>query len=101
MLERMRLLHRSRAEPAPDESDEDGRPHADEAPEPQPEREEPRLEDPSPGDLSRRDYGALLKRAGKGADEDHITNPAAPPAHLPFPAIPPTLPIAAGGVGAP
>jgi membrane protein len=99
MLERMRLLHRNRAEPARDESDEDGRPPADEAPEPQPEREEPRLGDPSPGDLSRRDYIAILKRAVKGANEDHITNLAAALAYFAFLAIPATLLIAAGVFG--
>jgi membrane protein len=95
----MRLLHRNRTEPARDESDEDGRPPADEALEPQPEREEPRLEDPSPGDLSRRDYVAILKRAVKGANEDHITSLAAALAYFAFLAIPATLLIAAGVFG--
>jgi membrane protein len=95
----MRLLHRNRTEPARDESDEDGRPPADEAPEPQPERGEPRLDDPSPGDLSRRDYVAILKRAVKGANEDHITNLAAALAYFAFLAIPATLLIAAGVFG--
>jgi membrane protein len=95
----MRLLHRNRTEPARDESDEDGRPPADEAPEPQPEREEPHLEDPSPGDLSRRDYVAILKRAVKGANEDHITSLAAALAYFAFLAIPATLLIAAGVFG--
>ena len=95
----MRLLHRNRTEPARDESDEDGRPPADEAPEPQPEREEPRLDDPSPCDLSRRDYVAILKRAVKGANQDHITNVAAALAYFAFLAIPATLLIAAGVFG--
>ena len=95
----MRLLQRNRTEPARDESDEDARPAADEAPEPQPEREEPRLADPSPGDLSKRDYVAILKRAVKAANRDHITNLAAALAYYAFMAIPATLLIAAGVFG--
>jgi membrane protein len=68
-------------------------------PEPQPEREEPRLEDPGPTDLSKRDYVAILKRAFKGASEDHITSLAAALAYYAFLAIPATLLIAAGVFG--
>jgi membrane protein len=71
----------------------------DEAPEPQPEREEPRLEDPGPSDLSKRDYLAIVKRAFKGANEDHITSLAAALAYYAFLAIPATLLIAAGVFG--
>jgi membrane protein len=71
----------------------------DEAPEPQPEREEPRLEDPGPTDLSMRDYLAIVKRAFKGASEDHITSLAAALAYYAFLAIPATLLIAAGVFG--
>jgi membrane protein len=95
----MRLLNRSRTKDASEEREKDARPPADEAPEPQPEREEPRLEDPSPTDLSRRDYLAILKRAFKGANEDHITNLAAALAYYAFLAIPATLLIAAGLFG--
>jgi membrane protein len=95
----VRLLNRSRTEDASDEREEDGRPLPDEAPEPQPEREEPRLEDPSPTDLSKRDHLAILKRAVKGANEDHITNLAAALAYYAFLAIPATLLIAAGLFG--
>jgi membrane protein len=70
-----------------------------EAPEPQPEREEPRLEDPGPTDLSMRDYLAIVKRAFKGASEDHITSLAAALAYYAFLAIPATLLIAAGVFG--
>src|ERR687892_127604 len=66
------------------------------APEPQQEREEPRLHDPSPADLSKRNYVAILKRAVKEANEDHITNLAAALAYYAFLAIPATLLIAAG-----
>jgi membrane protein len=95
----MRLLNRNRDERAQDESDEDARPAADEAPEPQPEHQEPRLGDPSIGDLSRRDYVAILKRAVKEANRDHITNLAAALAYYAFMAIPATLLIAAGVFG--
>jgi membrane protein len=95
----MRLLNRNRTEDASEEREQDARPPADEAPEPQPEREEQRLEDPSPTDLSRRDYLAILKRAFKGANEDHVTNLAAALAYYAFLAIPATLLIAAGLFG--
>jgi membrane protein len=71
----------------------------DEAPEPQPEREEPRLEDPGPTDLSKRDYLAIVKRAFKEANDDHITSLAAALAYYAFLAIPATLLIAAGLFG--
>ena len=71
----------------------------DEAPEPQPEREEPRLEDPGITDLSKRDYLAILKRAFKEANQDHITSLAAALAYYAFLAIPATLLIAAGVFG--
>src|SRR4029453_12847844 len=92
----MRLMYRNEA--ATDEP-EDRRPLPDEAPEPQPEHEEPRLEDPSPTDLSRRDYVAILKRSVKQANEDHTPTPAAALAYYAFLAIPATLLIAAGLFG--
>jgi membrane protein len=78
-----------------------GRPHPDEspledAPQPQPEPSEPRLHDPGPTDLSKRDYLAILKRAFKRANANHITNLAAALAYYAFLAIPSTLLIAAG-----
>jgi membrane protein len=94
----MRLLHRNREDTAAPEADE-GRPPPDEAPEPQPEHDEPRLEDPGPTDLSKRDFLAILKRALKQANEDHITNLAAALAYYAFLAIPATLLIAAGLFG--
>jgi membrane protein len=89
----MRLRQRTRRE--------DGRPPPDEAPledapQPQPERTEPRLRDPGPTDLSRRDHFAILKRALKEANNDHITNLAAALAYYAFLAIPSALLIAAG-----
>jgi membrane protein len=92
----MRILHRTRAAR---EQEDEGRPPADQAPEPQPEREEPRLEEPGPHELSKRDYLAIVKRAVKGANDDHITNLAAALAYYAFLAIPATLLIAAGLFG--
>lgn len=94
----MRILHRNRTEPEAIESD-GGRPLPDEAPEPQPEHDEPRLDDPGPTDLSRRDYFAILKRAVKEANDDHITSLAAALAYYAFLAIPSVLLIAAGLFG--
>jgi membrane protein len=71
----------------------------EEAPEPQPEPEEPRLEDPGPTDLSKRDYVAILKRAFKRSSQDHITNLAAALAYYAFLSIPAVLLIAAGVFG--
>jgi membrane protein len=71
----------------------------EEAPEPQPEPEEPRLEDPGPTDLSKRDYVAILKRAFKRSGQDHITNLAAALAYYAFLSIPAVLLIAAGVFG--
>jgi membrane protein len=71
----------------------------DEAVDPDPEREEPRLEDPGPTDVSKRDYLGILKRAFKGANEDHVTSLAAALAYYAFLAIPATLLIAAGVFG--
>ena len=73
-----------------------GRPEPDEAPQPQPEVEEPELRDPEPADLSKRDYLAILVRAFKRANEDHIPNLAAALAYYAFLAIPSTLLVAVG-----
>src|SRR5881398_1103295 len=91
----MRLLQRHKTEP--DDSGE--RPLPDEAPEPQPEHEEPRLEDPGPTHLSKRDYLAVTKRAFKKFNADHMTNIAAALAYYAFLAIPSTLLLAAGLFG--
>jgi membrane protein len=66
------------------------------APQPQPEREEPTLAEPTPGDLSKRDYFAILVRAGKGSLGDHITNLAAALAYYAFLSIPALLLVAVG-----
>src|SRR5919206_486980 len=80
---------------------EEGRPPPDEAPvedapQPQPEHREPRLGDPEPTDLSKRDYVAILKRSLKEANRDHIPNLAAALAYYAFLAIPSALLLAAG-----
>jgi membrane protein len=80
---------------------EEGRPPPDEAPvedapQPQPEHREPRLGDPEPTDLSKRDYVAILKRSLKEANNDHIPNLAAALAYYAFLAIPSALLLAAG-----
>src|SRR5262245_27746766 len=91
----MRVLGRSRAdERVPTE--DTGRPIPDEAPEPQPEHDEPQLAEPGPTDLSKRDYLAVLKRAGKESLNDHITNLAAALAYYAFLAIPSVLLVAVG-----
>src|SRR6187399_813417 len=94
----MRLLHRNRDDTEAPDADE-GRPLPDEAPEPQPEHDEPRLEDPGPTDLSKRDFLAIVKRAVKQGNEDHITSLAAALAYYAFLSIPATLLVAAGVFG--
>ena len=90
----MRLLQRKK--PAPEDT---GRPPPDEAPQPQPELEEPRLADPGPTDLSKRDYLAILRRAVKQSNDDHLPNLAAALAYYAFLAIPSALLLAAGVFG--
>jgi membrane protein len=65
-------------------------------PEPQPEHGEPKLAEPEPRDLSKRDYMAILIRAGKESLNDHITNLAAALAYYAFLAIPSALLVAVG-----
>jgi len=90
-----RLFTRERSErtherPAPDEA------QLDEAPEPQPERYEERLPDPGPGDLSKRDWFAVLKRAAKGMSEDNMSMIAKALAYSAFFAIPSVILVAVG-----
>jgi membrane protein len=84
----MKLLNRTRANESEDDTLE-----------PQRERDEPKLDDPSPADRSKRGYFAILKRAVKGAGRDHITNLAAALAYYAFLAIPSALLLAAGLFG--
>lgn len=82
--------------PRPPQFEDGARPEPDEAPLPQPERHEPRLHDPDIGDLSRTDYVAIAKRAGKSALADGITDLAAALAYYSFMAIPSVLLVAVG-----
>ena len=90
----MKLLPKTRQAESGDYHEE--RPLPDEAPEPQPEREEARHHDPGVGDLSRRDYVAVVKRAFKEFGHDHMTNIAAALAYYAFLAIPSALMVAVG-----
>jgi membrane protein len=92
----MRLLRRNRQEQADTGDYHAERPLPDEAPEPQPEREERRLVEPGPRDLSKRDYMAIVRRAVKEFSNDHMTNIAAALAYYAFLAIPAALMVALG-----
>ena len=89
----MKLLQRKRR------SNDGDQPLPEEAPEPQPEHEEPRLEEPTPSKLSARDYFAIIRRAVKKTSNDYLTNIAAALAYYGFLAIPATLLIALGVFG--
>jgi membrane protein len=91
----VKLRQRNRSEEVTGLPDPDEAP-LEEAPQPQPERSEATLRDPGPTDLSKRDYLAILKRAFKRANADHVTNLAAALAYYAFLAIPSVLLIAAG-----
>ena len=73
-----------------------GRDRTEEGPQPQPDHEEPRLADPTPGDLSKRDFLAILVRAGKDSLKDRITNLSAALAYYAFLAIPSLMLVAVG-----
>jgi membrane protein len=63
---------------------------------PLPEQHEPRLADPGLTDLSKRDYKAIVVRAGKESINDQITDLAAALAYYSFLAIPSILLVALG-----
>src|SRR5262245_616348 len=67
-----------------------------EAPPPQPEQAEPRLEDPTPSKLRARDYVAIFKRAVKKTIEGNVPALAAALAYYAFLAIPAALLVATG-----
>ena len=69
---------------------------ARQAVQPQPEHEEQQLAEPDLGDLSKRDYLAIVRRAAKKSLRDHITNLAAALAYYAFLAIPAMLLVAVG-----
>ena len=86
---------KERGRPLPDEAPfEDER--AGHAPMPQPERSEPRLEDPGLFDLSFRDWRAILVRAVKEFLEDNGTMLASALAYSTFFAIPAVLLVVVG-----
>ncbi len=87
----MRWLRRNRAAASSGEARE-----ADAAPQPQPERAEPKLADPAPKDLSKRGWLAIVVRAGKEAMADHVPNLAAALAYYAFLAIPSLLLVVVG-----
>lgn len=68
----------------------------DGAPQPQPEHQEPKLQDPTPSKLSLRDYWAILQRAGKETLNDNVPALAAALAYYAFLAIPSALLVAVG-----
>jgi membrane protein len=94
----MKLLHRHRsAESRKEQPGEQATPSPpDEPTRPQPEHAEPTLADPTPRDLSKRDYVAILVRAGKESLKDHVTNLAAALAYYAFLAIPSLLLVGVG-----
>jgi membrane protein len=83
---------------SPEVADARGNPLPEEAPAPQPEREEPALRDPGMTDLSTRDYLAIVRRALKEALDDNVTNLAAAVAYNAFLAIPSALLVALGAL---
>jgi membrane protein len=69
---------------------------ADEAPQPQPERHERKVDDPRLRDFTTRDYLAILKRTVRSSLDDGITDLAAALAYYSFLAIPAVLLVAVG-----
>ena len=92
----MKLLPRTHQRQTQSDNYYAERPLPDEAPEPQPERGEPRLVEPGLFDLSKRDYFAILRRAVKKFGNDHMTSIAAALAYYAFLAIPSVLMVAVG-----
>jgi membrane protein len=82
---------RSAPRPEPDEA-----PLDEGQPGPQPERHEPRLEDPGLRDLSFKDYKAIVKRAGKEFMSDNCMMLASALAYSTFFAIPSVIICAVG-----
>jgi membrane protein len=68
----------------------------EDGPTPQPEHEEPRLRDPGPEDLSKRDWIAIVVRAAKETMKDNMPMIASALAYSSFLAIPSILLVAIG-----
>jgi membrane protein len=81
--------------PLPDEAPPE-EPHGSSEPMPQPERDEPRLQDPGLGDLSFRDWRAVFVRAFKEFLDDNGTMLASALAYSTFFAIPAVLLLVVG-----
>jgi membrane protein len=90
----VKLLHR-KPKRGPQIRD-DGPERSAQGPKPQPEHAEPKIRDPGLTDLSKRDYKAMVVRAGKKALSDGITDLAAALAYYSFLAIPAVLLVAVG-----
>jgi membrane protein len=91
----MKLLHRNRPQGSHGDYYAE-RPLPDEAPAPQPEHAEPELAEPTPTNLSLRDYVAIVFRAVKEFMDDNMTSIAAALAYYAFLAIPAALMVAVG-----
>jgi membrane protein len=89
----MKLLQRKQPKRGPQIRDLEAQANG---PTPQPEHAERRLADPGLTDLSRRDFKAIVVRAGKEALNDQITDLAAALAYYSFLAIPSILLVALG-----
>jgi len=86
-----RLRHDEMAPPAPDAAQRDGT-----TPGPQPERREPRVDDPGLRDLTFADWKAIVIRAGKRFLADNATMLASALAYSTFFAIPSVLLVVVG-----
>jgi membrane protein len=89
----VKLLQRKHTKRGPQVRDPEA---AANGPTPQPEHAERRLSDPGLTDLSKRDFKAIVVRAGKEALDDQITDLAAALAYYSFLAIPSILLVALG-----
>jgi membrane protein len=93
----MKLTQRQRKQDTRHEDrDQLDRSASDYAPQPQPERTEPTKTDPGLFDLSKRDYVAVIRRAGKETLDDNVPMIASALAYSSFLAIPSTLLVATG-----
>jgi hypothetical protein len=81
--------------------DQPERAASDCAAQPQPERVEPTKPDPGLSDLSRRDYLAIIRRAGRETLDDNVPMIASALAYSSFLAIPSALLVATGLVAGP
>jgi len=91
----MKLLRRDRGSTEIDGA-RDERFQPDEAPDPLPETEEPRLEEPASTERPKPGYFTILRRAVKQFSRDHMTSVAAALAYYAFLAIPSSLLVAVG-----